>query len=427
MLWLLLVASVASGLRAPVALRPRCRSLQNAKKDAIFGPVGPDIDAWPKAKDVARTSVELWPRREAEALFQCVVAASVVVFALICLSSAYVALPGVQAALGGDAALSRGRAVFEAAVGRSVLVRRRVWSLSALWDGAAAERLSRGVALSTQSPLLGDLALDVTRAPRLAAIRARQQWRLLSYWLAHGSVAQVVVDAVTLRSALALGDRDRGGLPREFRRVEDASDGRLGACGGGGVLALTALAGVFCGGLGHLHYSTGPGARRALGSSGLAGALAGARFVAQARLLKTRNPVRRALLNLAPRLLVLLVGGALVGAPPALALGGCAGGTAVGLLAAPRVVAVEKEFALMGDARDAARNKKARSLAVTLGEKVKREPPILPPKVLFALALLLLPQLRRGLAQLLPALVTAAARPGALSNRALLCPPRWQF
>jgi len=169
------------------------------------------------------------------------------------------------------------------------------------------------------------------------------------------------------------------------------------------------------------------GARRAAGTAGLCGALAGARCVAQWRLGRSRAPARRALGDLARRVAVLALASAAFASPPAVALAGCAAGAGVGLLAAPRVVGIEKEFALRGDARDAARakNKKARALAVTLSARVKRDPPRIPPPLLFCALLLALPALRVGLAQLLPALVTAAARPGALSHRALACPPRF--
>ena len=414
----------ALALRAATAFqtipaRRHVRPLRGAKDDAIFGPVGPDIDAWPKAKDMPRTSVELWPRAAARRAFRGVVAATLAVFLLSCLSSVLVALPGVNEAIKGKGALSRPRVFADAVLGQCVTVRRHQWSLGALWDGDAYRRMSRGVALSTQSPLLGDLALDIpiTRAQYIA--RIGQKWRFFTYPLVHGSLGHLLWDAATLRSALALSDKDRGGLPNEFRKVEDPD--RLGACGGGGVLVMTLLAGALAGGMGHFRFTLASRNRRAVGCAGLVGALAGARAVAQARLLK-RAPNRTALRNLAPRMLVLLVGSAFFAAPTAVALSGCAAGGFVGVCCQPRVVAVEKEFALRGDARDALRQKKARALAVTLSEKVRREPPLLKPWALFAVALVLLPQLRNGLAQLVPALVTAAARPGALSGRSLAFP-----
>ena len=106
----------------------------------------------------------------------------------------------------------------------------------------------RGAALSTQSPLLGDLALDLPRWT--SRWRWHQRWRCLTYFLAHGSAAHVVGDAVLLRSSLAL---DGKGLPYDARRrLGDANDDKGGACGGAGVLLLTAVLGVCMGGICHL-------------------------------------------------------------------------------------------------------------------------------------------------------------------------------
>ena len=272
----------ALALRAATAFqtipaRRHVRPLRGAKDDAIFGPVGPDIDAWPKAKDMPRTSVELWPRAAARRAFRGVVAATLAVFLLSCLSSVLVALPGVNEAIKGKGALSRPRVFADAVLGQCVTVRRHQWSLGALWDGDAYRRMSRGVALSTQSPLLGDLALDIpiTRAQYVA--RIGQKWRFFTYPLVHGSLGHLLWDAATLRSALALSDKDRGGLPNEFRKVEDPD--RLGACGGGGVLVMTLLAGALAGGMGHFRFTLASRNRRAVGCAGLVGALAGARAV----------------------------------------------------------------------------------------------------------------------------------------------------
>jgi hypothetical protein len=122
---------------------------------------------------------------------------------------------------------------------------------------------------------------------------------------------------------------------------------------------------------------------------------------------------------------VLLLGSAAFASTPPVVAGGFLAGAACACLAAPRVVAVEKDFALRGDARDAARAKKARALAVTLGDRVRREPPLVAPALVAVAALALSPALRWALAQAGPALVVAAARPGALAHRALGCPPRF--
>ena len=129
----------------------------------------------------------------------------------------------------------------------------------------------RGAALSTQSPLLGDLALDLPRWT--SRWRWHQRWRCLTYFLAHGSAAHVVGDAVLLRSSLAL---DGKGLPYDARRrLGDANDDKGGACGGAGVLLLTAVLGVVAGGICHLQNTMR--APRAVGGGALCAALAGAR------------------------------------------------------------------------------------------------------------------------------------------------------
>ena len=59
--------------------------------------------------------------------------------------------------------------------------------------------------------------------------------------------------------------------------------------------------------------------------------------------------------------------------PPAVVLGGLAAGLAISIMAAPRVVGTETEFALYGDKRDALRRKgKGRALAVSLSKNIKR-------------------------------------------------------
>ena len=108
-------------------------------------------------------------------------------------------------ACGGE--LSRARVLVDAALGQCVVVRRRVFSPRALWRSSSFARASRGVALSTQSPLLGDLALDIPVSRAQYAWRVRQKWRFFTYPLAHGSLGHVAWDLATLRSALALGDR----------------------------------------------------------------------------------------------------------------------------------------------------------------------------------------------------------------------------
>lgn len=73
----------------------------------------------------------------------------------------------------------------------------------------------------------------------------------------------------------------------------------------------------------------------------------------------------------------------------------------------------------LGDARDAARNKRARALAATTSEAVAREPPLVAPALLLALCVVLVPALRIGALQFPAAVATMIARPGALSARGL--------
>lgn len=410
---LLCCLHAARALVAPprITLRPRLYA-----KKGVFGPVDADVKYMPQAKETQQRQVGLWPRSTASTFFRVTVVVWTAVFALT-LASATMTVPGVAEAAGG--AVSRSRVVADGLVGRCFVIRRRTWSPRALWNGNLRRRLVNGAALSTQSPLLGDLALDLPRCS--SRWRWRQRWRCLTYGLAHGSAAHLLGDAVILRSALALNDG--GGLPYDARRrLGDANDSRGGACGGAGVLVLTAVLGLVAGGLFHLQHTRY--APRAVGGGALCAALAGARCVAQARLLKGASPRTKALKNLLPRLTVLLVVNYGFATPPPVVLGGLTAGIGVGVLAAPRVVGTETEFALYGDKRDALLRKgKGRALAVSLSKTVKREAAVVPPVLFFALALVYVPTLRVGLLQLVPALATCAARPGALSGRGLDCPP----
>ena len=150
--------------------------------------------------------------------------------------------------------------------------------------------------------------------------------------------------------------------------------------------------------------------------------------MAQCKLLKGAHPRSRAIKNLLPRLAVLLVANYAMDVPPAVVLGGLAAGLSVSILAAPRVVGTETEFALYGDKRDALRRKgKGRALAVSLSKNIKREPARVPPPVCFALALLLVPTLRIGLLQLVPALATCAAyQAGTILNKHFGHTGAWQ-
>ncbi len=411
----LAAACIAHAATALVAPMPRVQLQTRIYGDkGVFGPRSPDIEYMPKAKDAPQRQVGLWPRGTATTFFRLITFTWVVVFALT-LASSTLTLPGVADA-GAD--ISRGRVIADGVMGRCFVVRKRTFSPRALWDANYRRRLMRGAALSTQSPLLGDLALDLPRWT--SRWRWHQRWRCLTYFLAHGSAAHVVGDAVLLRSSLAL---DGKGLPYDARRrLGDANDNRGGACGGAGVLLLTAVLGVCMGGICHLQNTMR--APRAVGGGALCAALAGARCVAQCKLLKGAHPRSRAIKNLLPRLAVLLVANYAMDVPPAVVLGGLAAGLSVSILAAPRVVGTETEFALYGDKRDALRRKgKGRALAVSLSKNIKREPARLNPFLCFALALLLVPTLRIGLLQLVPALATCAARPGALSGRGLDCPP----
>ena len=215
----------------------------------------------PKAKDAPQRQVGLWPRGTAANFFRIITFTWVVVFALT-LASSTLTLPGVADA-GAD--ISQGRVIADGVMGRCFVVRKRTFSPRALWDANYRRRLMRGaLSLSTQSPLLGDLALDLPRWT--SRWRWHQRWRCLTYFLAHGSAAHVVGDAVLLRSSLAL---DGKGLPYDARRrFGDANDNRGGACGGAGVLLLTAVLGVVAGGICHLQNTMR--APRAVGGGALA-------------------------------------------------------------------------------------------------------------------------------------------------------------
>ena len=88
------------------------------------------------------------------------------------------------------------------------MVRKRGWSL----------RGARTVALSTQAPLLGDLALDVPRGAFQRYWRGRQKWRCFAYGLGHGSGAQAASDRAPLRAPPAADSPAGGGRPARSRR-----------------------------------------------------------------------------------------------------------------------------------------------------------------------------------------------------------------
>ncbi len=156
----LATACIAHAATALVAPTPRISTRTRLYGDkGVFGPRSPDIEYMPKAKDAPQRQVGLWPRGTAANFFRIITFTWVVVFALT-LASSTLTLPGVAEA-GAD--ISQGRVIADGLMGRCFVVRKRTFSPRALWDANYRRRLMRGAALSTQSPLLGDLALDLPR------------------------------------------------------------------------------------------------------------------------------------------------------------------------------------------------------------------------------------------------------------------------
>uniref|UniRef100_A0A7S3K531 Peptidase S54 rhomboid domain-containing protein n=1 Tax=Aureoumbra lagunensis TaxID=44058 RepID=A0A7S3K531_9STRA len=340
------------------------------------------------------------------------------VLVLCAFSAVHYALPGVRAALGSKKAPSAIKVWFDSVLlGRCVNVKRRSVAILGLLSGSNSARLRlHGTTVSTQSPLLSDLALDRGNS-RLTA--------LLTHAVAHGSLSHLCFDIVALRFAL---------LSSEAALLIRASSGpRLdpsirSACGSSLNLGLLFIIGAYVSGLAHLRYSRSP---RALGLSGVVAALHGARLVARVRL---RTPTKFAIFLAFRDLAILIVGGVLTGGVPvALTNGGFAAGLLLAFATSPRFYLVQADpssFVLRGDARDAERRKKARALAPRLADTTlhQHDSPLIP----FWMTILLIglfsnSDIFRAIGRLPASFYTMAKQPGQLSGRTLYLPPRLSF
>lgn len=339
-------------------------------------------ESWmlPKSKQ-PRRRVELWPRRRLAFTIWLVITATTL--ALTVWSAIAYALPGVNELLGPSKAMTPLGVSLDALFGKCITIR------------APGERL-----LSTQSPLLSDIALDADR-------HDGQHYRLLTYALAHCSVLHVLWDAYVLRSALFAQS-----TALRLRRPTPL-------CGNADLMWCVATLGAIFGGIAHRAFYVTP---RAVGVAGVAAALHGATFVAQSRLKEPRTK-RMAFKNL----IIVSVGGAIFGGSPmALCFTGFVVGALFAAVACPKFEPIEPEFALFGDKKEADRRKgKSRAFAPRLAEGLKRYDPPLPPLLVFFLLFAFIPDVHDAFLQLPQALYFATTSPGALSGRTLHVEVTW--
>uniref|UniRef100_A0A7S0TAB2 Peptidase S54 rhomboid domain-containing protein n=1 Tax=Chrysocystis fragilis TaxID=1411660 RepID=A0A7S0TAB2_9STRA len=380
----LVVFLIFSCARALVAPAPRVRCAPSwaataGSSEDVAAPEEPELWKLPQSKS-PRRRIPLWPRPRA--IWWTWVGVSSAVFVLTVWSAVSVALPGVNEVLEAKKKATNGLQV----------------AIDAILGKCLTLRTPSGT-LSTQSPLLSDLALDADR-------HAGQEYRLLTHAATHGSVMHLLWDAYILRSAL---------FQKSTIRVREP----VPLCGTVLLVWCLATFGAFAGGLAHREFYDLP---RAIGASAVAAALHGAAFVARRHL--GEQKLKRQTLG---RLAVIAVGSAIFGMTPSvLVFGGFLAGAAFGYLTLPRFEAIEPEYALLRDKQDAERRKgEARSFAPVVAEGLEQSDPILRPLILFAVIFAFVPSLHLAFLQLPQAAYHAAFDPGQLSGRLLYAPLTW--